>query len=185
MKNKKAAMELTMGTMVTMVLLVGVLILGGFLVNKIFFGATESVGAIDDQVKSEISKLFSEDSSRKIIIYPQSRVVNMKKGYKGTGFGFLIRNVDTKDSVFGYTVSAKETDCEKLSLAQAESFIGLGKADDNVPIGAGEIKKDAVNIAFNIPESAPPCSVRYMITLTQDGAIYGSPVGVDVTILPN
>lgn len=185
LNNRKAAMEMTMGTMVTMVLLVGVLILGGFLVNKIFFGATESVGAINDQVRSEISKLFSENADRKIIIHPSSRVVELRKGYRGIGFGFLIRNVDTKSSTFSYIVNAGEVDCQELSLTQADSFIGLGSKADAITIGPGEIMEDAAGVTFNIPDSAPPCSIRYYINLKKDGQSYGSTIGVDVLILPN
>lgn len=177
-------MELTMGTMVTMVLLVAVLILGGFLVNKIFFGATESVDQINTQVRSEISKLFSEDSNRKIIIYPQSRLVELKKGSRGTGFAFAIRNVGTSADTFTYTVSAVETDCQALSVAQADGFIGLGKSR-SVQIGPGEVMADPELVTFNIPDSAPPCSVRYNIDLTNSQGVYGSSVGVNVAILSN
>jgi hypothetical protein len=184
LRNRKAAMELTMGTMVTMVLLVAVLILGGYLVNRIFFGATESIDQINTQVRSEITKLFSEDSTRKIIIYPQSRTVPLKKGSQGNGFAFSIRNVETTAGEFTYVVSASETDCQALTIAQADTFIGLGKTD-TITIGPGDVMDDPVLVTFNIPETAPPCSVRYNIDLTRNGQVYGSTVGVNVIIESN
>ena len=80
MENKKAAMELTMGTMVTIVLLVMVLILGGYFVNKIFFSATSSVDQIDAQVRDQINKLFAEDNTRKVVIFPSTRKIILSKG---------------------------------------------------------------------------------------------------------
>jgi len=183
-RNRKAAMELTMGTMVTMVLLVAVLILGGYMVNKIFSGGMESVDQINTQVRSEITKLFSEDSTRKIIIYPQSRTIELAKGSQGAGFAFSIRNVETSAGQFTYTISAGETDCEQLSVAQADSLIGLGKIG-SVQIGPGDIMDDPELVTFNIPESAPPCSARYNVDLKKDGQVYGSTVSVIVTIASN
>ena len=53
-ENKKAAMEMSVGTIVTIVLLMSVLVLGLVLITNIFSGATSSVKTIDDKVKSEI-----------------------------------------------------------------------------------------------------------------------------------
>ena len=171
-----------MGTMVTMVLLVAVLILGGYMVNRIFSGGLESVDQINTQVKSEITKLFSEDSSKKIIIYPQSRIVNVKKGDTGVAFSFALRNVEKSDGEFTYTVAASETDCTQLTTTQADSFIGLGKTGTRT-ITAGSIMDDPIHVVISVPESAPPCSVRYLISVDKAGALYlASPVSVDLII---
>ena len=55
-KNHKAQIQMTMGTLVTIVLLTMVLILGGYFVSRIFRGATENIDSIDAAVKTEISK---------------------------------------------------------------------------------------------------------------------------------
>ena len=59
-KNKKAAIELSIGTVVIIVLAMSMLILGLVLIRNIFTGATESVDQINDNVRSEIIKLFQE-----------------------------------------------------------------------------------------------------------------------------
>lgn len=184
-------MELTMGTMVTMVLLVAVLILGGFLVQRIFTGAGESVDAIDQQVKNEISKLFSEDSTRKIIIFPPSRKISIEKGVldKDQGFAFSIRNIGTAGASFSYTVSAGEvgSTCETpLTVQQVDAFIDLGrKSLSPINIGPGELLESPILVSFVVPETAPACSIKYNIDITKDGQIYGSTVGVNVKILSN
>lgn len=107
--SKKAAMEMSVGTIVTIVLLMTVLILGLILVRTIFKGAVENINGIDQAVKGEINKLFAEDSSRKIVVYPPTRLVKIQKGQQDLGFGFSIRNVEGSASSFSYSISAEET----------------------------------------------------------------------------
>lgn len=179
--NKKAAMELTMGTMVTIVLLVMVLILGGYFVNKIFFSAQSSIDVIDVAVKDEINKLFSNDDNKKIVILPPSRRINLEKGTRGEGFAFSIRNVETEAAKFSYQIEATETDCSSLSVEEANSYLALGK-QGNVNIPAGSIMDNPILVTFNIPETAPPCSSKYTISLSRGQEIYGASVDLIATI---
>jgi len=55
-KNNKAAMEMSVGTIVTIVLLTAVLILGLVLIRTIFQSSTESIESIDTAIKAEIDK---------------------------------------------------------------------------------------------------------------------------------
>jgi hypothetical protein len=185
MRSKRAAMELTMGTMVTIVLLVMVLILGGYFVNKIFFSARSSVDAIDEQVKSEINKLFAEDDTRKIVIFPSSRKISLEQGDQGSGFAFSIRNVGTEPATFSYEIKATEVSCpNQMSLAQAESLIALRRTGKDIQISAGLIMADATHVTFSIPETTPPCLIGYTLTMQREGELYGSSLGIDVKIEP-
>jgi len=180
--NKKAAMEMSVGTIVTIVLLMGVLVLGGVLIQKIFFSATENINNIDQAVKNEISKLFSQDATKKIVIYPASRQISIAKGVQGQGFAFSIRNVENTQGVFSYNIKASETDCQtSLSVAEADTYIGLGRTGE-VTIPAGSIMDEPKLVTFNIPETAPPCSISYSIDLEKDGKTYGSSVDVLLSI---
>ena len=90
--GKQGQMQMSVGTIVTIVLLMTVLILGLVLVRTIFSGAIDNVKDIDEAVKSEIKKLFAEDDSRKIIVYPNTKITKIKKGDKDNpGFAFSIR----------------------------------------------------------------------------------------------
>lgn len=180
--KKKAAMELTMGTMVTIVLLVMVLILGGYFVNRIFFSATGSIDQIDTAVKSEINKLFAEDETRKIVFYPSSRRIELDKGIQGQGFAFSIRNVGTEPDTFTYNIQAQETSCpNSLSANAADSLIALGRTG-TIQIPAGSIMENPRLVTFNIPETAPPCTVKYSITMQKSGQLYGASLDFDVAI---
>lgn len=83
--NRKAAMEMSVGTIVTIVLLVSVLILGIFLVQRIFKTATSVVDLTDQQLTEEVNKLFS-NPNQKIVVYPSTREVIIKQTERGSRF---------------------------------------------------------------------------------------------------
>jgi hypothetical protein len=182
---KKAAMEMTMGTMVTIVLLTMVLILGGYFVSKIFTSGGEAIDGIDTAVKNEIDKLFAEDSSKKIVVYPATRKITIKKGKDNLGFGFSIRNVKTDEAKFSYEVNAIESNCN-MRLSDADNMIALGKERTGIQLAAGSMMSDPIFVRFAIPATAPPCQIRYEIKVyegSKSGSIYGAPIDVDLEIL--
>jgi len=184
-KNKKAAMEMSVGTIVTIVLLMVVLVLGLVLVRTIFSGAIENIGSIDQAIKGEINKLFAEDDSRKIVVYPPTRFIKIKKGGEDPlGFGFSIRNIETTKGDFSYQVFVNDPDLRNkcnINIAEAESWIQAGRSGD-VTIPPGNIMQDPEFVRFIIPESAPPCIIRYGVNVEKDNVQYGSTVNIDVKI---
>lgn len=172
--SKKAAMEMSIGTIVTIVLLMSVLILGIFLVQKIFGSARGAIDLTDQQLKKEINKLFSSDDSKKIIIYPQTRRVEIKKG-ESDEFAFVINNRDTDEEVFNYEVSVSEItkDC-KVSEAEAEDMIRLGKSRNNIRIGSGDVLEEPIRVRLSVPETASLCEIRYAIDVESKKGIYTS-----------
>ncbi|GAJ19112.1 unnamed protein product, partial [marine sediment metagenome] len=77
-KNRKAAMEMSVGTIVTIVLLMSVLILGIFLIQKIFSSAKGAIDLTDAQLEEQINTLFGDDAE--VVIYPKSGLVEAKQG---------------------------------------------------------------------------------------------------------
>src|SRR3989344_8585718 len=90
---RKGAVELSVGTIVVLVIGMTMLILGIVLVRTIFEGATSSVERIDEGVKGEINKLFSE-SDRKVVVKLPNNEAKIKKG-ESVGIAFAIRNTVT------------------------------------------------------------------------------------------
>ena len=183
--EKRAAMEMSVGTIVTIVLLMVVLVLGLVLVRTIFSGAIENIDSIDQAVKGEINKLFSEDDSRKIVVYPPTRFITIKKGNEDPlGFGFSIRNVDTTAGDFSYEIIVNDPDIRdkcSINIAEAEGWIQAGRSG-NVNIPPGNIMQDPEFVRFIIPENAPPCIIRYGINVEKDNLQYGTTVNVDLKI---
>ena len=180
--GKKAELEMSVGTIVTIVLLTLALILGVILTNTIFQGAKENINSIDQSVKTEINKLFAEDTSRMIVVYPPTMQVSIAKGTPG-GFGFSIRNVDQDDGTFSYNVAASEigSGC-RLTKAEADRLIILGKSEDGIEIISGSSLDPPRLVRFSIPESTPLCNIRYGINIEKNRQQYGNSVGVDIEI---
>ena len=67
MRGKTGALELSIGTIVIIVLAMSMLILGMVLVRNIFSGSSENILQMNDKVKDQINRLFVED--KKPVIY--------------------------------------------------------------------------------------------------------------------
>lgn len=170
-KNKRAAMEMTVGTIVTIVLLMSALVLGLILTNTIFKGSKENIESIDEGVKNQISEMFAKDDLKKIVLYPGTSI-SIKKGGDDAGFAFSIRNLDTTMGTFSYAVvaSSVQTGCT-LSLTEANKYISLGGTGTGIQIPAGNVMSNPIMVKFAIPENAPPCTVRYKLTISKSGMI--------------
>lgn len=178
MKSKGGAIEMSMGTMVIIVLSMIVLVLGIFFIQKIFSAGTNAIDEIDSKVQTEINSLFAQEG-KKLVIYPKEREIRMNQGDSG-GFGFSIENKEMTSGTFTYVVSVKEiTSTCQMTEEQAESLIILGKSGSQT-LASGAKLEDAILVKFNIPETAPLCSIRYRIEIEKDGVAY---IGSDIDLV--
>lgn len=170
-RNKKAAMEMSVGTIVTIVLLMGVLVLGIFLIQKIFRTGTSAIDEVDRAIQSEINKLFASEG-KPLVIYPTSREIIIKKGDDPKGFAFSVKNEDGLNShTFTYTVSAQDiTRCGTLTKAQADSFLLGGTG--SFSLGPGAQLTNAMMVKFIIPKTALSCPIVYALDIKSDGVPY-------------
>tara|TARA_Y100000296_G_C5166742_1_gene255069 strand:- start:1516 stop:2085 length:570 start_codon:yes stop_codon:yes gene_type:complete len=183
--KKQGQMQLSVGMVVIIVLSVLALVLGVYLTQQIFSGATSSVESIDQALKNEINKLFAEDDSRKLIVFPPTRQITIKKGNEDNpGFAFSIRNVEITEGKFTYEVFANDPDLRdrcNLNEAEVESWIQVGRTG-SITIPPGSSMADPEHVRFFIPESAPPCTVRYGIEVEKDRVQYGTTINVDLKV---
>jgi len=171
--KKKAAMELSIGTIVIIVLAMSMLILGLVLIKSIFTGAKYNIDTMNDKVRDEINKLFVEN--KKIVVYLANQQVDIKQG-NNWGVLFVVKNLKTGTpdaSKFDYDVeignpSEVKSNCG-INENEAMSWIKAGKSG-NIQILPGDIKD--WYIRFQIPENAPLCFVRYNINVNADGEFY-------------
>lgn len=174
MVNKKGAVELSIGTIVIIVLAMSMLILGLVLVKNIFSGATYNVGQMNEKVKGEINKLFVED--QKILVYlPEHLAKASRNDQFGVAFAYVNKNKGTTTvPKFYYKIEVDSADlrtsCEGLSVRDAESWIKQGKESSPIGVAAGD--KQYGLVRFSVPESAPLCIVRYNILVFQDNQPY-------------
>ncbi len=87
-RTKKAAFELSMSTIVIIVLSVVFLILGLVLLRTIFGVATTSVSDLDNKLKSEMTKIFADEDTSSVFIRPENGEIKVRAGT--TNFGFIV-----------------------------------------------------------------------------------------------
>jgi len=171
-KNKIGAMEMSVGTIVTIVLLMSVLVLGIFLVQKIFKTGTSAIDEVDKQIQTQINQLFAEEGN-KLVIFPSSREVSVKKGDAPKGFAFSVENKDVEQHDFNWEVSAQDvSSCGAVTLEQADSW--LLPSEGSFPLGPGDSLTLAELVKFRIPETAPPCTIIYKLKVNSDEVPYDS-----------
>ncbi len=168
---KKGALELSIGTVVILVLGMSMLILGLILVRTIFTGATYNINTINDKVKEEIGNLFGQEG--KSVVYLAEHKAEPKQG-QDWGIAFAIKNGETgttQQSTFSYEVKAANlaADCTGLTTQQAESWI-KSRRTGTTSLTPGEIGYFVVR--FVIPDNAPLCIVPYDITVTKNNQPY-------------
>ena len=180
MKNKKAAMEMSVGTIVTIVLLMSVLILGIFLVQKIFRSGSNAIDTIDNEVQNQINKLFTEEGS-KIAIYPTSREVIVKRKDDLKGFAFSVRNLDVESASFSYNVYAKDVSKCGSSFTEERANNYLINEEGTFDLGPGDSMATPEIVKFDLGESAPPCTMVYYLEVYQGDTPYaGSSIFVTI-----
>lgn len=85
--SKRGAFELSVTTMIIIVLAIVFLIMALVLLKNIFGGATTSIDKINDQMTKEIEKMFVDENT-KVIVYLQDKTAKIRAGT--TGFNFWI-----------------------------------------------------------------------------------------------
>ena len=183
MKSKKAAIELSISTIVIVVLGMSMLILGLVLVKTIFTGAKNVAEMSNDQVESEISKLFGENN--KVVVYPSSRQVDVVQG-EASGFGIGIKNLMQSSSAnaeFSYMVTVSDVNvidkCAGWTAEEVEGLITTGQSETGLSLGTGELY--STTVLFNTDIGAPLCTVRFKVETKVNNEPYGSPQVMDVT----
>ncbi len=173
--KKKAAMEMSVGTIVTIVLLMSVLILGIFLVQKIFGTAKGAIDLTEQQLYEKINQLYDSDEGQKVMIYPQTGELTIKK--KGSdAFGWGIYNDHQYEESFSSEVSVTEIGAGcTMTETQAEDLISLGKSQSDILVASGSRLTHPKKIIFNIPDTASVCQIIYTLKVTdKEDAIYDS-----------
>ena len=158
-------MELSVSTIVVFVLSMSVLVLGIFLIQKIFSVSTTAIDGIDSRIKTEIETLFSTDDGTKFSTFPRDRIISIERGERA-GFGFSLRNIERSETkTLSWKVSAEEVSpvgC--MTTTQAESLIALGREGSST-LGPGQILEDPAFVMFEIPNESPLCLITIKVSV--------------------
>lgn len=165
-------MEMSVGTIVTIVLLMSVLVLGLVMIKNIFSGGINVTKMTIDQLNSKAAEIFG-NTDQTVLIIPTLAELTIKPG-KSDAFAVSIRNiannVDSGTS-FSYEVTPEENSCGYTN-EQTMALISLGsKQSLDVAISGIESSK----ILFNIPSNAPDCQISYRIKVLKGTNLYANP----------
>ncbi len=173
MKSKTGAIELSIGTIVIVVLAMTMLIGGLVLISNIFDSTKYNVNEMNTKVKNEIGKLFTEDE--RVVLYTNNGKVAIKQG-KEWGVGMAIKNLNkgAEDFKFSYTTTVIDPKAQKkcgISVREIESWIDQGETT-GISIPSGETEFFVIRLY--VPDSAPLCegTVRFKIEIRVDGQVY-------------
>jgi hypothetical protein len=169
-KNKKGAMEMTVGTIVTIVLLMSALVLGLILTKTIFTKTTENIGTIDDQVKGEIKNLFAEDNTNLVVGLGGQNSATVKQGTDNFGipFGFS----PTNPQIWGVNKDGCKYNIEVVNQANYCINKGWTNVENSIITGITNVKFDQVDstngyalIKISVPADVSPCLQRFSIVV--------------------
>jgi len=172
-RGKKAAIEMSISTIVVIVIAMAMLVLGLVLVRTIFTGTTDNIKQIDDKVKGQINSLFSNEAEKKLVLYPSTKIITLAQGEDGSGFALSIRNLENVESTFKYSMSVENPDsCIGYDTTKLENLITLGKSGDNIKLASGNALGDPRMVRFRVPKTMPiKCqfSIKVEVTETAGG----------------
>jgi len=160
LNNRRGAIELSMTTVVVIVLSMTMLILGLTLIRTIFTGAQYNVQSINDKVRGEINSLFLENADQKIAIYLPEQKAAIKQG-EAYGVAFAIKNIETTTQKFDYSVTQEVGgNCPTGTTPQNWILVG-GKGTPEVT--SGDTYYGLIRI--QPPLTAPLCLTRFKLTV--------------------
>jgi len=167
--NKRAAIELSIGTIVIVVLAMSMLILGLVLVKNIFGGATASVNILDTKVQNEINKLFSDEGADVVVKLGSDQTVKIKPGSGTISIGIGARTPDgssTDRDRLKYKISLGQStgsDClAKLKKENTENLfvtpLGQKRSFD-----AYQGANSFASIQINVPKGTQTCTQTVLV----------------------
>lgn len=189
-RNKRAAFEMSVSTMIIIVLAVVFLILALTLIRNIFGSATQSVDVVNDQVMSQLRALFT-DENQKIVIKLSDNTADIRADNTPIGIAVAARtlygNSPGNYSGIQYKLEpVKTSDCyTKLGITQITRWFTSQKLSTTGEVYNDMDKFDSVDLAgasikVQIPEGTISCSQQVRITFidnTQEQK--GLPIGGD------
>lgn len=173
LKQKKGAIELSIGTVVIIVLAMSMLILGLVLVRNIFTGATESVDILDDKVQNEIKNLFNDESSDVIVKLGSDRTAKIKPGTSvKVGIGARLPSGESLQdgNRLKFTLSLDEltTSQNCLRVLGKTKTEQIFRTNLNVPVPFLDIDGSNAfgDVEISVPEGTALCTQKVIVKVT-------------------
>lgn len=169
--NKKAAIELSIGTVVIIVIAMSMLILGLVLVRNIFTGATQSVNILDDKVQNEIKNLFNDENQDVVVKLGSDKTAKVRPGSDPTLVAIAARVPDgsriDNPSRLQYRLSldtaTTDSNClNALGTRNTESLF-VTSLDRDIPFDEIDGPNAFAAIEIKVPKGTAICSQKVLV----------------------
>lgn len=168
-KQKKGAFELSMTTVVIIVLAMVLLILGLTLIRRIMGTGFNVIDITDKKTMDAINKFLTVGEQEELQFYLPANTAEIPQGET---FGIAFRFSPEETAAYSYKTEVSEVSgltCPKtITPAKAEAQIVLGKSGKLGTINSGDNKLGLIKI--NMPKTYPlGCEIRYLVTVSGGG----------------
>ncbi|MBI3334712.1 hypothetical protein HYZ97_04445 [Candidatus Pacearchaeota archaeon] len=168
-ENKKGALELSIGTVVILVLGMSMLILGLILVRTIFTGATSSVDDLNDKVTNALASLFAEEGEDVVVRLGPDQTAKVKPDSGDFGVAIGARTLDgspTTRERLKYTLKIEEgigQNCVK-QIGKAQT-ISMFKTALDQPLSFDKFDGSTAfaRVIINVPKGTATCTQKVFI----------------------
>jgi len=168
-KNKKGGFEMSITTLVVIVIAVVMLILGLVFVRQIFGTATKSVSVIDQQVRDKLKTMFGEGAG---IVATYTQTVDIKPGTQGFSFPFAARtpngeNIGNRNDM-KYQLTKGYGSC-----TNPEGWFMQFGSGKWISVDKYEADTTFSNIIITVPKGTTFCSQKINIDVKYNGETIG------------
>jgi len=171
-------MELSIGTIVILVLAMTMLVLGLVLVRTIFTGATDSAEELNTQVLDEIKTLFTDDSRDILIKLGSDKTARIKAGTDNFGIHILARTetgiAEDADLKYKLELIAGNENCQlAIGTPEVEAFFEQN-FDQDLEFTDSNDNVAGVRIGISVPDDTPKCTQKVKISVKEGTDSLGS-----------
>lgn len=167
-QNKKAAIELSIGTIIIIVLGVSMLILGMILVRSIMCSAIGLTGDVNTKVTDELNKYFGESQAEVACVGEGTEAIKMPTGKDNIVYCAIHT---TEQAKYEITMTKISTSIPSLTQAQLDKWVTTNSWSGEVAPGDSSLKKV---VRIKVPSDAPEGDVIVSISITKDGTLIGN-----------
>jgi len=172
-KNRRGAIELSMTTVVVIVLAMTMLALGLTLVRTLFKGAIYTATSLNTQVQDKINALFQEEGKIVGIVSEAGRV-EPERGKDNCIWWSMLANIPGKYD-YSFTISPEKCSDPAYGLSAQEIETWFAGMEGSFTLAANE--KKTTCLALMPPKTAPSCLFNLVLKVSKSGV----PVGTDST----
>jgi len=161
--NKKAAMELSIGTIVVIVIAITMLILGIVFVRSVMCGALGLTGDLNSRVKGEINDLFGSTGGEVQCVGTGGEPIRIIPGEVNIVYCGIKAPQTAK-----YSITLTDYNAVYSTQSEIRSWIVTDSWTGTVAPGDEDPKKA---IRLNLPDNAPDDTLMLQVVIKKEGNI--------------